>query len=304
MLIKRKKVLVLMSTYNGEKYLNEQINSLLRQEAVDLEILVRDDGSSDSTLSILKDYSKNDLLTWYNGANLRSAKSFMDLINNAYEADYYAFCDQDDIWNSNKLYIAISELEKVKEKDLPALYCSNYQLVDEKLNNLPDNSHVSTTTFNAALVSSCATGCTVVFNYQLLKILQKYNPENIVMHDDWAHKVCLAVNGIVIYDSGKMLKYRQHGNNVDGGQHSVKKRLQGIVKRIIKKDCIRSKQIQELLNGYSEQMSLENYEMAYLVANYKKNINLRIKLLFSHTVITPFNRLNRGFKVAVLLGYF
>lgn len=304
MLIKKKKILVLMSTYNGEKYLKEQIDSLLSQENVDLNILVRDDGSSDSTLSILKDYSNKGLLTWYCGENLRSAKSFMDLIQRASNADYYAFCDQDDVWNPDKLYMAISKLEKFKEKDCSVLYCSNYQLVDEQLNNLSDNNHVSTTTFNAALVSSCATGCTIVFNYELLKILKKFNPTNIVMHDDWAHKVCLSVGGIVIYDSNKMLKYRQHDNNVDGGQHSFKQRLQGILRRIIYKDCIRSKQIQDILIGYYEQMSNENYEMAYMVANYKKNIRLRIKLLFSKTVITPFNKLNRGFKVAILLGYF
>jgi rhamnosyltransferase len=304
MSMEKKKVLILMSTYNGEKYLKEQIDSLLRQEAVDLDILVRDDGSSDLTLNILNEYSDKGLLTWYVGENIRPAKSFMDLIHRASNADYYAFCDQDDVWNDDKLFIAIKKLEELADNNKPKLYCSNYQLVDESLNILPDNNHVSTITFKSALVSSCATGCTIVFNRKLLLKLQSYTPQNLVMHDDWAHKVCLALDGRVVYDDRKTLKYRQHGNNVDGGVHTITSRIQRIFQRISSKECIRSKQIQDLIKGYSSEMNKENLSLACTIANYKKSKGTRWKILFSRSIKTPYSRLNQGFKLAIFLGYF
>lgn len=304
MCIKKKKIIILMSTYNGEKFLKAQIDSLLIQKGIDAEILVRDDGSSDSTINILESYSEIGVLTWYSGENLKSARSFMDLIQKAQDGDYYAFCDQDDVWNNDKLLIAINKLEELEGSNIPKLYCSNYQLVDEEMNDLHDNNHVSTTSFKAALVSSCATGCTVVFNHELLLKLRSYNPQNIVMHDDWTHKVCLALGGRVYYDNKKTLKYRQHSNNVDGGVFSLRSRIQNIFQRFISKECIRSKQIQEILIGYLNEMSSDNLKMAYMVANYKKSIQFRLKLLFFKDIRTPYFRLNMGFKVAIFFGYF
>lgn len=297
-------VTVLMSTYNGEKYLIEQIESLLNQKKVKLHILVRDDGSTDNTLKILNTYQEKGCLVWYTGENLRSAKSFMDLIMNAPESEYYAFCDQDDVWNEDKLYRATKILGK-NNKIEPRLYCSNYQLVNEQLEQLPDNGHVSTTTFNAALVSSCCTGCTVVFNNYLKKILQKKIPQVIVMHDDWAHKVCLAVGGTVYYDTCKTLMYRQHKNNVDGGLHDFKSRINKIITRIVSKDRLRSKQIEELLEIYKNMMPMENRRLAEKIAGYyEKNMFERMKIILDKQIGTPYKKKNRGFRMAIMLKYY
>lgn len=295
-----------MSTYNGEKYLSEQIDSLLKQEGVELQILVRDDGSNDKTHEMLDKYQDEGILKWYTGANLRSAKSFMDLIMNAPDSDYYAFCDQDDVWKEDKLKRAVEKLEEmVIEKDIPLLYCSDYQLVDEKLKNLPDNGHHSTDTFPAALVSSCCTGCTVVFNKKLRDFLVKKLPEHLVMHDDWVHKVCLALNGKVYYDEYKGLFYRQHGNNVDGGVHGFRSKVGKILERIKSGDNIRSEQLKDLLSIYKEEMDEENNNLLTRVAYYKdKSIIYRIKLAFSKTITTPFERLNKGFRMAIVFKYF
>lgn len=299
------KVTVLMSTYNGERYLEEQIKSLIKQRNVDLQIFVRDDGSKDKTKEILNKYQAEGVLHWYTGDNLRSAKSFMDLVNTAPESDYYAFCDQDDIWNEDKLERAIIEMKNYKSDNVPILYCSNYQLVDENLKNLSDNHHVTTTTFNAALVSSCCTGCTTVFNRKLLNYLRMGNPDLMVMHDDWVHKVCLAVGGKVVYDKYKSLKYRQHGANVDGGVHNLKSRISKIKERIQKKDRIRSKQIEELLDIYRPYMSADHILNAEKVAYYyKKGIMSRLFLAFGNSISTPYERLNRGFRVAIIFKYY
>ena len=105
-------IIILMSTYNGEKYLKAQIESLLSQ-TIKVEILVRDDGSTDSTQQILDDYAQRGMLKWYSGKNLGSGKSFFDLACKAPDADFYAFADQDDIWENKKVELAVQQLMKL-----------------------------------------------------------------------------------------------------------------------------------------------------------------------------------------------
>ena len=126
MIEKMDKVVVLLSTYNGEKFLEEQLRSLQGQIGVDVTVLVRDDGSTDNTHAILDEWSKNGFLSWYTGPNLGPAKSFLDLLCNAPDADYYAFCDQDDVWHKDKVKTFLCEINATK-KDL---YFSDGILVD------------------------------------------------------------------------------------------------------------------------------------------------------------------------------
>lgn len=302
-------ITILISTYNGERFLPEQIESLVNQKDVEIQILIRDDGSTDGTISLLKEYKKeNIILDWYQGSNLKTAKSFLDLLAHAPDSEYYAFCDQDDVWNNDKLSKAIGEIENAQNlalEEKPILYCSNYQLVDEFLNDLPDNRHVTTTNFYSALVSSCCAGCTVVFNRILKEFLSKKIPTNIVMHDDWAHKVCLALGGIVIYDNTKTIMYRQHGNNVDGGLHSFRHRVIMILKRIKTQDRIRSKQISEILRIYKDNMPDENrLFLSEFIKRYNANIFGRLSLVMDKRLKTYYRRMDFGFKMAVLFHYF
>ena len=124
------KVAVLMSTYNGEKYLREQIDSILAQEGVDVTLYIRDDGSSDSTIEIINEYlTKTNRIKFYIGENIGVGNSFMQLVYDCPEDyDYYAFSDQDDIWLTEKMQVAVDSL---KEYSNPFLYCSNQILVDK-----------------------------------------------------------------------------------------------------------------------------------------------------------------------------
>lgn len=299
------KVVVLMSTYNGEKYLEEQIKSIINQKDVQVDLFVRDDGSNDTTLEILSKYEKKNILKLYTGQNLKSAYSFMDLIMNAPNSEYYAFADQDDVWREDKLIRAIKKIKSYNNDIVPRLYSSNYQLVDSNLNKLPNNKHVTTTNFEESLVASCCTGCTVVFNKALLNYLRIDNPKTIVMHDDWVHKVCLAIGGTVYFDNERMLMYRQHGKNVDGGIHSFRNRTKKILERMCFKDCIRSKQIAELIRIYGNYMPKEYRDLAQRVACYReKNLIERILLAFDKRIKTQYRRLNRGYRVAIILKYF
>ena len=107
-----KKVTILMSTYNGEKYLEEQIDSLLNQTYKNISILIRDDGSKDNTVHIIKEKKKsNDNITLIEGKNVGFIKSFLELINLAEKSDYYAYCDQDDVWMEEKIQRAVEFFE-------------------------------------------------------------------------------------------------------------------------------------------------------------------------------------------------
>ena len=118
-----KRVNVLLSSYNGEAFIEEQLQSVAAQEGVTTNIIVRDDGSTDGTRDILDRWQESGKLTWYGGDNIGWSDSFMHLLVHAPEADYYAFCDQDDIWMPDKLKVAVEHLER--HPDTPTLYCSN-----------------------------------------------------------------------------------------------------------------------------------------------------------------------------------
>ena len=178
------KVTVLLSTYNGEKYLAEQLESLAAQQGVEVELLVRDDGSNDGTASILNEWQDKGLLSWYRTVNLGPGKSFMDLLQTAQSGSYYAFCDQDDVWLSNKLQIT---MDKMKEVELanpgkPVIVHTDMNVVDEKLNVVHDSFWRSSglrpdilRTFPFLCICNCVNGCTIVMNNAARElILDKY----------------------------------------------------------------------------------------------------------------------------------
>ena len=215
-----RKVAVLMSTYNGEKFLREQIESLFAQVGVDLTVYVRDDGSSDGTLEILRRYESEKFIVTV-GNNLGPANSFMELLYSVPDTyDYYAFSDQDDIWAPDKLSAGIQMLE---EKGA-LLYGCNQMLVDKDGNELgvwrKEGYKVSTTPIEV-IVRNSISGCTMIFTRKLFLIVttEEHRPSNdffsSIYHDNWIAAVASLYSGI-LYDFRAFIKYRQHGNNVVG----------------------------------------------------------------------------------------
>ena len=181
-------VLVLMSTYNGDKYLEQQIKSIIEQEKVNTEILVRDDGSTDNTIKILDKYQKCGYLQYYKGDNIGPSKSFMDLISHIKNASYVAFSDQDDFWKKDKLIVAV---EKLRNINVPAFYNSVVEVVDEQLVS-KGKIYGSKKIYNFATQCSRnnVVGCSVVINRRLIELVTKYTPNHISMHDQWIAMVC------------------------------------------------------------------------------------------------------------------
>lgn len=301
---KQKKILILLSTYNGEKFLHEQLESLYLQKNVEISVLIRDDGSQDSTCEIINRWKGKIRLELCRELNIGSANSFMRLIKLASDNyDYYAFCDQDDWWKENKLDVAVSKLKL----DQPGLYYCELQRVGESLERIPDHFKKSyhTEELKSAMVVTSAAGCSMVFNRKLMEMLKRYTPQTFYMHDEWVLRVCAAVGGRVIYDPGKYILYRQHGNNTVSG---IDKMKYGPVRMFFYRykkffDFSYSPYITalELKNGYYDLMDNTNREVVDLLIKSKNSWKARYGLIFHRKIYTPYTIYNLKFLVQILM---
>ena len=249
------RVVVLLSTYNGERFLEEQLESIVAQKGVTPIIIVRDDGSTDNTCKILDKWQKKNALRWYNGPNMGPARSFLNLLRDSDDEDYYAFSDQDDYWLPEKLDVAISKLAPYKDE--PALYFCQTQLVDKNLKEIDSVVIDPLQTMGEALVYQFIGGCTMVMNHKLRNIINRYTPLYLSMHDVWIYEVAQAINAHIIFDRIPYILYRQHGDNVMGQTTSQVAHWKDRTSRVIRRDWhARSRLAQEVYDGYHESTPL------------------------------------------------
>jgi glycosyltransferase involved in cell wall biosynthesis len=227
-IIKPAQVTVLMSTYNGDQFLQQQLNSLYQQTYPNVKILIRDDGSTDTSRDILASEQQRQAIEQFAGHdNIGPTRSFFTLLRHAAQTEttYVAFCDQDDVWLSNKIERAVSMLVPVSDR--PALYCCRLEIVDEQLQSLNLSSLPKKIGFGNALVENIAVGCTMVLNRKAIDLLcQQELPGEVYIHDWWCYLV-IACFGDIIFDDNALIKYRQHGSNAIG---AASNRL-GVLKR-------------------------------------------------------------------------
>jgi len=219
-------VTILMATYNGESFLVEQLNSIINQTHKNWTIIASDDGSNDNTVSILKKYG----LEIHHSQRQGFAANFLSLISKARtDSSYYAFADQDDVWDINKLSRALTKLSSIP-KGTPALYCGRTHLVDKNLMNQGYSTlFKKAPSFKNALVQSIAGGNTMVLNSEALALLkQTPNYNSIVAHDWWAYLLISGAGGSVHYDDTPYIHYRQHHGNLAGSNVSWLARLHRI----------------------------------------------------------------------------
>ena len=265
-----KLVNVFISTYNGEKYLREQLDSVLAQEGVNVKIFVRDDGSKDSTVEIFKEYQSKGLLSLYESSeNYGWSKSFAWLINNMPHADYYAYCDQDDVWLPKKLINAVTQLEKVDE-NIPALCHSKFKIVDKDLKEFVQDKRENffvekDQQFMMSLLNNVVAGCTIVFNNKLRDIACEFPIDKIRAIDMLLNNIASGA-GEVLYSNDPQILYRQHGNNVIGFTSGSFKGLLKGVKRFFK---VEAKSVR-----FHDAILLKEYLYKYLNDFNKKFIDL------------------------------
>ena len=298
-------ICVMLASYNGEKFIQEQIDSILRQEGVIIKLVIRDDGSKDNTLQIIDKYSNNKSIKIVKGQNIGPANNFYKLLGDAYESDFYAWSDQDDIWDVDKLLNSVNKIAKFST-DKPALYYSASRTVDinKKLLGIIGESSPSLT-YGAALIRSNAQGSTFVFNNALMRVARLYTPEFkkcAILHDAWLHRVCLAVDGVVVHDSIPHMSYRIHGSNVLAKLPSNK--LKDRLITFFSNGTINyhSKVANQLLVGYGQYMSEDNYRLTYDLANYRDQIASKMRVLFSSRYKVGVLKEDMIFKIRVLFN--
>jgi glycosyltransferase involved in cell wall biosynthesis len=218
---------ILMATYNGEKYIEEQIESIVGQTYKNWELWIRDDCSSDKTLEIIKTYEKRDSRIKNidsENKNLGALGNFSKILSLPYDFKYFMFCDQDDIWISRKIelsLIAINLQEKIYGKEAPILVHTDLRLVDHKGHNLHKSlfgnqgiKKIHPSPLHELMIENYITGCTLLFNKPLFEIATPL-PKKIVMHDWWFALIAASTGKIVTLNDATV-NYRQHSSNVVG----------------------------------------------------------------------------------------
>ncbi len=274
------KCAVFLSTYNGAVYLAQQITSILNQRDIDINLMIRDDGSSDNTVEIIQSYCEDPRVKFICGDNIGYGQSFLSLMYLSDDNyDCYAFSDQDDIWDDDKV---ISGWNSIKMLKGPILYYCSQRIVDEEGKYIREDSsfeRIAKCTRYTASKTNLIRGCTMIWNKKMHTELLKYRPDIscIKEHDIWVSWLALCV-GKLVYDNRPHMDYRQLNSSVSPGAsktpgfsffHKVK-----VMKYIWSKWS-------GLKFSYAEELEklLPNCEFA--TCHYKNDLWLMLQLLFS-----------------------
>lgn len=289
---------ICMATYNGEKYLSEQLESILNQTNTDWKLFIRDDGSNDETLNILQKYHNNfphkiELLS-DNVSSGSSKANFFNILEYLKDEkfNYYMFSDQDDFWHSNKIENTlnkIKEMEQAEGVSTPLLVHSDLRVVDEKLSVLSDSFinyralDPNVIGLNRLLIQNNITGCTMLWNKSLYDLLDFKITQSIAMHDWWLTLVASAFGKIGFLDKAT-IDYRQHGNNVVGATNVNS--LGFIFKRLFSSNRVKQTlnlsftQAQTFLNVYKyilsddKKRTIENFVIIKDMPKFKKIVKI------------------------------
>ena len=218
---------VVLATYNGEKYLREQLDSIFAQDYSNLEVIASDDCSSDATVEILEEYSRRYNLSWsVNERNLGFIRNFEGAMPRA-RGEFLALCDQDDLWLPDKLSAL---LNLITENDALLVY-SNAELIDGEGASLNQDIWTSSRTIpercarhEAFYLNNYVTGCTVMFRRELLELATPFPA--CICHDWWLAYVS-SYYGRIAWTDRQLVKYRQHGANVIGARRLSRSKLTG-----------------------------------------------------------------------------
>ena len=271
-------VAILVATYNGEKYLAEQIESLLNQTYKNFVLYIRDDNSTDATMEIINKYTNRFPEKIIKVTDDRIAKgaynNFMFLLEYVYGLNKYnvfMFCDQDDYWLEDKIAITLKAYKDIQENDVPILVHTDLNVVDASLNIISksfikySNLNGSYKNFNNYLIQNNVTGCATLVNKKLVDLV-KFDLQDMCMHD-WYFALIASAFGKIIYIDKPTINYRQHSNNVLGAKKV--KGISGVYNKLIKNNTI--KQDLNKLFGQAEAFRSVYYET--LSENNKKTID-------------------------------
>ena len=307
------KIAVLMSTYNGERFLCEQIDSIMRQRNVLVDLYVRDDGSSDGTRNILCSYLHFSNIHILEGENVGVGNSFMKLFyDQQICAEYYAFADQDDIWLEDKLFHAVEEIRKRETRGRPFLYAGNQMLIDEHGEELGIRYHTPRNAdYHYIINGNPLSGCTMVWNQALCRKIREAGKRpgeaffKKQLHDVWVALIA-SLSGDIYFDMEPYILYRQHSANVVGAYADrrievIKQQIEKLFRKNLR--CIRSERAREICVRYPELIIRDKNDLQ-VYAYYKSNRKLKKNLMMDKKIISATNEKVFLFKLKVILGFF
>lgn len=226
-----------MATYNGEKYIQQQIESIINQSYLDWNLYIHDDGSSDKTIEIIKQFNDSRIHLVEDNVHFgNSSLNFLHLVKNCVTNDYFFFADQDDFWLPNKIEKTFSLIKQIEngDKSIPICIGTDLKVVDSELNTINESFYklskmLSDADFNSLLIENDFTGCTMCMNKAVIQYLKKIDKTDclkIVQHD-WIIALICASDGKIAQLNEPTMLYRQHQNNVVGANSfSIKKAFQ------------------------------------------------------------------------------
>lgn len=263
-------VAIIMTTYNGEKYVKEQIDSILVSNYQDFELFICDDGSNDNTVALMRPYEQqypDKVHVFQNEKNLGLVRNFLQALSLT-TMDYVMFCDQDDVWTANKIGITLKRMRNLEAqtgKGTPLAVFTDATVVDQNLMELQssffESNHLEPKNTDLAhlLMENKLIGCTVMVNAAVRKVLQSNRlPQDAKYHDWWVALIAASFGKIAFVKESTLL-YRQHEKNMVGGADFIsyiKNRLQNLQHQ---KEAIRAleRQASEFVHLYGEQLSAE-----------------------------------------------
>lgn len=300
-----KKVAILMATFNGARFISQQMDSLIEQEFEDWILYIRDDSSNDGTLDIVKKYAKNDLrikIIEDDKGNLGARGNFakiIDFVRTDGEYDYYMFCDQDDVWHKDKILKSLEAISALEAKDGgEALVYGTLKYTDENGKDLglqsPDFSVLPT--LPRIITGNYVYGCTVIINRSLYQAIKNI-PEYAENHDYWIALLGTYRGASMGYIKEPLISYRQHGNNVSGSykdsgfKFRLKRFVTGQGVSLIKSRA------RMLRYFYEENKSIVYYKNNMLIEKYLYLIDNRSSRLLFFCLVNGF--LKTGIKQSI-----
>lgn len=299
------RVQIIMSSYNGEKNIVRQLESIMVQTGVEVSVLVRDDGSSDHTVEILEEYcARHKNVRIIKGNNIGWRRSFLEGLKESDRTDYYAYSDQDDVWAVDKLKKCI-ELLETESSEIPAMVHCNRYSCNESLEPFETQSMKVAMPLNKknALTQEFAQGCTIVMNEAARKLVTRIQPDKRAPHDFWTGLICYYFGKVHYLDERLIYHIRyddsaSFAGDIKGGQKNRLKKLISSSESVYYNPSI------DLLRGYSDLLTEEDKKFLMVAAEAKKSIIKRLQLLFDPDV----RRVSTGgtvmLKLNILLGRF
>lgn len=299
------KVCVILATYNGERYLLEQLRSLSGQTREPDCVLLRDDGSSDQSVEIARSWSRESgvALQVERGPRLLPALSFLNALKVAGPADLYLFCDQDDVWLPHRIERALGFVPCGDDAP-PVLYASRAVVVDSRLRFIGLTPTPQRLSFASAACESLLTGCTMAFNRPLREQVVRELPAFLGMHDWWLYLVASAT-ATILFDETPTLLYRQHAHNVLGAAPSGWTDFGARLRRIISGDkAVRWVQLSELVRIHGAAMTPAAAALTKTLLSARSTFSARVRAAWCAPIVRQSRSRSLSTRLAILLNRF